>query len=406
MCLSRNRNFSIFWFVQTLSVAGDSFSFVAIPLLVLHVTGSVAQMGLLTGVAGAAAIVTGFFAGAIADRLDRRLLLIVCDLARAALYALIPFAWLFGPQVWLLYVVVPVTAAFGMIFQVTYVTAVPNLVPAGQITEANGKLYASFSAAAIVGPLLAGVVSAALGPVAAIGIDAISFGVSAIGLWFVRLRRQAAPSTVDKINPWRDFLAGLRFLLAHPVLRALTVMLSFLLFLSVGLTDIFIYYLKSGLGQTDSTVGYVLAVAAVGTVIAAMIVAPARRSLGFGVCWISAHALSGVAIACIGLSTKVPIVATLITVIMFCFAVAGICSMSLRQEITPDHLLGRVTATFWTIQRAVTPLGAALITAATARFGVTQVCLVVGSATLLIALTGVLTPIRQARPEQLGIETA
>jgi MFS family permease len=87
--LRRNRDFNVFWFAQTLSVAGDSFSYVAIPLLVLHATGSVTQMGLLTGAAGAASIAAGTIAGTIADRIDRRRLLIVCDLARAVLYGLI-----------------------------------------------------------------------------------------------------------------------------------------------------------------------------------------------------------------------------------------------------------------------------------------------------------------------------
>jgi MFS family permease len=68
--LWRDRGFAVFLAAQTLSVAGDSFALIALPLLVLRATGSVAQMGLLTGVAGAAAIVAGIFAGSLADRLD------------------------------------------------------------------------------------------------------------------------------------------------------------------------------------------------------------------------------------------------------------------------------------------------------------------------------------------------
>ncbi len=70
--LWRDRNFSIFWAAQTLSVAGDSFAYIAVPLLVLRATGSVAQMGLLTGAGGAASVGAGVFAGVLADRLDRR----------------------------------------------------------------------------------------------------------------------------------------------------------------------------------------------------------------------------------------------------------------------------------------------------------------------------------------------
>ena len=167
--LWRDRGFTVFLAAQTLSVAGDSFALIAVPLLVLRATGSVAQMGLLTGAAGAATVVAGIFAGILADRLDRWHLMAACDVARMVLYGLIPLAWAFHPQVWLLYVILPVCAAIGMIFQVGYVTVVPALSGPARITEANGLLYAAQSAAGVAGPLLAGLVSALLGPAGAIG---------------------------------------------------------------------------------------------------------------------------------------------------------------------------------------------------------------------------------------------
>ncbi|MFC0531888.1 MFS transporter [Phytohabitans kaempferiae] len=404
--LWRDRDFTLFWLVQTLSVAGDSFSYVALPLLMLRATGSVSQMGLLTGLAGAATIVAGVFAGTLADRIDRRMLLIVCDVARAGLYALIPLVWLFSPQIWLLYAIVPLSAAFAMVFRVSYVAAVTNLVDPHRITEANARLSATYAAASVGGPVIAGVLCGLYGPTSAIAVDAATFAVSAVGLCFVRLRVRTPARDVpapDGVS-WRDFVVGVRFLWRHPVLRALTVLLSFLTFLTLGLTDIVVYYLGHELRQSDGTVGYVLATAAVGTIIAAFVVAPARRTLGFGACWIGSYALCGVAIAGIGMSRSVPVVAALATTVVFGIGVAGICSMSLRQEVTPDHLLGRVTASFWTIHSALGPIGAAVLTTSAAHYGVPATCLVAGVACLLIAACGTLTPIRQARPERLAVE--
>ena len=184
--LWRDRRFCVFLTSQTLSVAGDSFALIAVPLLILRATGSVAQMGLLTGAAGAAAVVAGIFAGILADRLDRWILMAACDLARMVLYGLIPLAWALDPQVWLLYVILPLCAALGMIFQVGYVTVVPALSGPARITEANGLLYASPVGGRVAGPLLAGLVSAALGPASAIAVDAASFAVSAAGVLLVR----------------------------------------------------------------------------------------------------------------------------------------------------------------------------------------------------------------------------
>jgi MFS family permease len=399
--LWRDRDFGIFWLSQTLSVVGDSFALIAVPLLVLHATGSAAQMGLLTGAAGMASIVAGVFAGVLADRLDRRRLLIACDLARLALYATIPLAWLAGPQVWLLYVVLPVCEAVGMVFSVTYVTVVRGLVGTSRVTEANGMLFAAAAAAGVTGPLLAGVVSGRFGPTAAIAINAGSFALSAAGMGIIRLNRTAdATEPPPRGRPLAELVAGARFLWRTPVLRALTILLSFYLFLSLGLTDVFIYYVKHTLGRSDTTVGVILGVAGLGAIVGSLLVAPVRRRLGFGVTWIGPLAIGGLAVAGVGLTRDVAVVAALAAVYLCCESLGGTASMSLRQQITPDHLLGRVTSAFWTIHFSLGPIGAAVLTWAAGRYGVSPVALVVGACCLLIATTALFTPIRQAHPER------
>ncbi|MFI6760941.1 MFS transporter [Micromonospora sp. NPDC050417] len=420
--LSRDRDFLVFWLVQTLSVGGASFSYVAIPLLVLDATGSVSRMGLLTGVSGVAGIVAGIFAGGLVDRIDRRRLLIWCDAVRVPLYALVPLVWWGSPQLWLLYVIMPLGSAVAMVFQVGYVSAVPSLVPAARITEANGRLFASYACAGVVGPMLAGGLCALLGPAAAIGVDAGTFAVSALGLCLIRLRRPGSPPTAPSAASERedpadsaradagddrptagrrpvtgDLLVGVAFLWRQPVLRALTGRLAALTFLTFGLTDLYVYHLKQGLGRSDATVGYVLATAALGTIVASLLVAPARRRLGFGVCWIGSYALAGTGIALLAGAADARTVAALVAVVVFGTSLAGICSLSLRQEITPDPLLGRVTSAFWTIHTAPGPLGAALFTAAAGQWGSARVFLLIGAGCLLVAGSAVGTPIGRSR---------
>jgi MFS family permease len=418
--LWRDRQFCVFLTSQTLSVAGDSFALIAVPLLILRATGSVAQMGLLTGAAGAAAVVAGIFAGILVDRLDRWILMAACDLGRMLLYGLIPLVWSVHPEVWLLYVILPVCAALGMIFQVGYVTVVPVLSGPARITEANGLLYGASSTAAIAGPLLAGLVSAALGPASAIAVDAVSFAFSAAGVLLIRRSLSVARTGVayparepdrdttgipdaagepDREGVWRELLAGARFLWAQPVLRALTVLLTFFIFATEGLPDVLIYYLKHDLGQGDGVVGLVLAFAALGTVAGALVVAPLRRRLGFGACWVGSVLLCGLAIGGLGATGSVPPAAALAAVYLGCTSVAGICSMSLRQQVTPDHLLGRVTAAFWTIHFSLGPIGVALLTWAAGHFGVEPACLASAAACLLLGAAALLTPIRQRTPE-------
>lgn len=397
-----NRDFAVFWVVQTLSEIGNGFALVALPLLVLQATGSAARMGLLTAVAGVGGIAAGLFAGVLADRVDRRKLMLVADGARAVLFGLIPLCWAVRPQVWLLYVVMALVSVFAMIFEVTWVTAVPNLVGADEIVTANSRLETTNALAVIAGPVLAGTVASLFGPTAAIGLNAATFLVSVLGLAVIRLRVPSAPQV--RAARWTDlrtgFVTGLAFLWRTPVLRAVTVLLTVETFVSLGMTDVFIFYLRHQLGQPPRIVGYVLGVAGLGTIVGAALTPLLRRRWGFGVCWLGSYVLCGVAVAVVaGLRDTVE-VALAVAVYTFGQAVAGVCSMTLRQQVTPDHLLGRVTSAFWVIHSALGPVGAVVLTASVGAVGVRVPLLAAGGALLLMVCAGLATPIRQRHPEK------
>ncbi|MHC5902330.1 MFS transporter [Streptomyces sp. S6] len=393
--LWKQRDFSVFWLAQTLSVLGDSFALIALPLLVLEATGSIASMGLLTAAGGVALVVSAVFAGTVVDRVDRRKLLIGCDLARMVLYGVIPVVWLVEPQIWLLYVVLPVCEAVGMLFAVGYVTVVRGLVGTTRLTEANGKLNATAAAAGVLGPLGAGAVAAWTGPASAIGVDAASFGVSAACLVAVRVRSPLQESG-ERPGVWRELKTGVGFLYGHPVLRSLTALLFLFSFFTLGLVDLLIYHLKHDLGHNDGTVGAVMAVGALGTVTGSLLVARLRRRLGFGPVWTASVVMCGLAVAGLGRAGNVPQVAFLTALFLASVAVGGTCSMSLRQEVTPEHLLGRVTSAFWTIQYSVAPIGAAVLTWTAEHHGTTPVAATAGVCLLLIAVAALFTPIRRA----------
>ena len=390
--LRRDRNFVLFWILQAVSVAGDSLTTLAVPVLVLVLTDSVFQMGLVTGTVGAAWLVSGVLSGSIVDRFDRRTVMIVCDVARFALYALVPLVWLVEPHLWVLYVAMPLGAAAGMVYSVAYVTAVPSLVGKDRITQANGLLSATYAVAGVTGPLIAGALFAVLDPAWVIGVDAVTFGLSAIAMSFVRIsRRETVP---ERQSPVRGFLTGARFLWQNPVLRTLTLLLCGVIFLTYALDDLIIYRLRNDLHQGGGAIGVVFAIGAAGTVVAGSVVAILRRRLGFAACWIGAYALTAVAVAGAGSATVLPLLAGLVAVILFSQGVAGTCSMSLRQEITPDHLLGRVTSAFWTIHYLPGPLGAPLVTFAAGRAGVPTVMLALGVGLGAVALLAAFSPLR------------
>jgi MFS family permease len=391
--LRRNRSFVVFCAAQTVSAFGDAVSLVALPLLVLAATGSVAWMGLVTASGIAGYIVAGAVGGLVVDRFDRRRLMIVTSVLQAVAYLAVPVVWAVAPQVWLLFVVVPAGAMLGLTFQVGYVTVLPALVTGDQLTSANGALQAGLAAGGIAGSAGAGLLCAVLGPAPAVGVDAGTFVVAALGVLAIRLPEQSGRAGSAGPLRWPDYLAGLRFLWATPVLRALTVLLSVQTFVTLGVTDLLIFHLRHDLGQPAPVVGYVLVAASAGTLLAGLCVGRLRRRLGFSACWIGSGVVAGVVLSVLGYAHSAVLVALIAAVFLGSITIGGTCSMSLRQEITPPDLLGRVTAAFWTSHYLLGPLGAALLTALAGRYSVATVCLAAGLVLAGSALAGLGTAV-------------
>jgi MFS family permease len=196
-----------------------------------------------------------------------------------------------------------------------------------------------------------------------------------------------------------ELIAGTRFLLREPTLRA--VALTFFLFTLVasGGQNLFVYYLKHDLGQQDNAVGTVFGVASLGTVLGGLLAPVLRRRWGFGACFLGGMIVEGIAIAMIGLVSSVPLIAALAAGMTFAHTVKTNNSLSLRQQITPNHLLGRVTSAFLTMIRLPRPLGATITTALAAQAGVPAVLVIIGVLGFVIALLGLLTPARMRWPE-------
>ena len=404
--LWQDRSFSIFWGGQTLASLGNMFALIAMPLLVFQATGQVVQMGLVTATFTVSQLVAGTFAGHLIDTFNRRALMIVCDAGRALLFASIPLVWvLAGPQIWLIYVVTACGAVLGMIFQVGFVTTVANLVEKERIITANGYINASMAITAMIGPLLGGVAVERFGPAIALSGQAAAFAISALSLLLIRLRPTPPKEAADEQKGMSSMLAGVRFLFAQPVLRAVTVILLVYGLATGAALDLFIFHIKSDLHQDGTAIGFVFAASSIGAIIGSLGAGPLRKWLGFGPTYLGAVVLTGVPLLLIGLIPNLYALVGLATGFQLVNMVMGINSMSLRQEITPDALLGRVTSAFWTISGVMTPLGAALGTVAAARFGAPFTFVWMGALMCLIGVGGFFSRARERRPAGSAISS-
>jgi hypothetical protein len=408
--LWRNRDFNIFWAGQALSNVGDGVTWVAMPLLVYQLSGSVVQMGMVTAASFLGQWAACLFAGSLVDRLDRRWLMIACDIGRMALqmYLALGFtgAESAGAGAVVLYAVAGLSAVLGTIFNLSHIAVLPSLVRREQIIRGNSRLQSSQALASIAGPMLGGAICAAVGPGPALLVDVLSFLISAVSLVFVRLRPvQAGPA--ERRQPvrgrvWGDLREGMRFLSTQPVLWATTLLVCGFKFMTAGGFDLIIYRLKRDLGEGDTALGFLFAVASVGGIMGAAATSALRRRLGFGTCLLGCFALAGASALFLGRLGGGPLLGVSAMGYSFGNVMLAIILVSLRQQLAPDYLQGRVTSAFWTLTLGANALGVASVTLLASRLGTSTVLYLMGVANLLLALAGIFTPARVANPVDVG----
>ena len=216
----RIRDFRVLLATQGASSLGDAVSATAMPLLVLALTGSGLAMGIVSALHFLPDLFVGMVAGAIADRADRKRMMLLADLGRAGLTALIPLSvMLGGPTMVVILIVAIPLSVLRSFFMAGYTAAVPDLVGRSQIARANSLLEAVYQLGYIAGPAIAGILASTIGPGPTLAIDAASFALSGLGLRFLRreLRAREVRQEPDLVKEVRE---GVDFVRAHPILRS------------------------------------------------------------------------------------------------------------------------------------------------------------------------------------------
>src|SRR5438552_5704923 len=176
-----------FWVGQTISNLGSSFTQWAVPLLVFQLTHSAVNLGVATAATFLPYLLFGLLLGAWMDRVDRKRAMIALDSINAAVILSIPLVAQFGHlTVWLIYAVTFIQSTVFIAFSSGEFAAIPSLVSTDDLVTANGRIQATYSAAQVVGPLLAGALLSFFPLVWVMAFDAGSFAISALSLTLVR----------------------------------------------------------------------------------------------------------------------------------------------------------------------------------------------------------------------------
>lgn len=349
--LWRHRDFMKLWSAQAISVFGSQLASLAYPLtaiLVLQVT--TFQIGLLQAAGGASGFIVGLFAGVIVDRLERKPLLIATDLGRAALAFSIPIAAIFGfLSIGQLYVVYFLSGALTIIANVSEMAFLPSILEKEKLVEGNSKFGTTESAGLIVGPGLSGALLQILTAPMGILIDAFSFLASAV--FVAQIRAPEAIIEKQETSIWSQIGEGLRFVYGHPILRPLAESIAlYFLFRQIVLA-LFTLYAIRVLNLDPFWLGVIFSGLGFGFLAGALLVKRITNRFGIGLTMLGANFINIFAMVLVpiaGGSTFFVITLLVISHFLHAFGVQinGINLMSLRQSVTPNHLQGRMNASF------------------------------------------------------------
>ncbi len=321
------------------------------------------------------------------------------DIGRAVMIATIPLLALVGLlAVWWMYVVIFINTTLAMSFDAANFAAIPSLVSQDNVVTANGRIQASYSTASVLGPLLAGVLLTILPVAQLLFFDACSFLLSAGSLFLITTSFNNKENTHKTTSIAQDIREGLSYVLHHPILRWLTLMLLFINFVTPTVNVQLITFAKQWLRASDTQVGLLFSAGSVGIIIASLLVGLLHKRWSFSTLLLSMFVIQGPFILILASTHNYWLTLVLWMFFTATNALFNITSYSMGQAIIPNHLLGRAITFIRILTWPTAAIGFLIGGVAIERtHSITLVYAVIGVLTFVIAIAFWFTPLRMAQ---------
>jgi MFS family permease len=349
------------WTSSGLSNLADGVFKIALPLLAIQFTQSPTLVAGLSVAATLPWLLFALTAGALADRLDRRKLMMWANLSRAVLPALLAAVVLLDAgSIWALYVVALMVGVAETLYDTSAQSIMPQLVHRDQLSRANGRLYAvELTTNQFVGPPLGGLL-VAMGVVAGVAVPAALWLAAVGGLLLVpgafRVERE------QKTTLRFDIGEGLRFLWNQSILRTLAVMTGVFNFASSAAFAVLVLFAVGPASQMRlSAVGFglLLTTSALGAFVGSFISERVEARLGRSKSLMLTIFGAALFVGAPALTDNPYVLGPIFFVGGMLIVLWNVITVSLRQRITPNRLLGRVNSAYRLLAWGTMPLGAA-----------------------------------------------
>ncbi|MHB8598773.1 MAG: MFS transporter [Ktedonobacteraceae bacterium] len=359
--LWRNRDYLLLLSGQAVSSVGSQVSLVAFPLLILALTHSPAEAGLMTALRALPYAFLCLPAGALVDRWNRKWVMVLADSGRAVALGSIPVALVFGQLTFLqLAFVSLVEGTLFVFFSLAENAAIPHVVTKKQLSDAMSQDQVAYSLSTVVGPAL-GPILYGIGSMLPFLADAVSYAVSVISLFFIRTQFQEKRTTnaPEKLHLWKEIGEGITWLWRNPLIR-------FIAILTFGINTpctgyvLVLLVLSQHMHASSTVIGLIFASGGIGSVIGALLAGPLQKRFSFGQIiivstWIWVLTWLFYAIApnplLLGISN---------TISFIIVPIYSVTQYTYRIALIPDRLQGRVNSVFRLIAFGGQPLGIAI----------------------------------------------
>lgn len=350
--------FNALWLGQTVSQFGDYIAYFTVPAFVLGLSNRATDFTNIYAAESLPTLIFGFAGGVIIDRLSRRRLAVATDILRALAFLLL--AMLAADErleIWMLVALSFVIGTLAAAFNSALMSFVPSVVEPQLLAIANGRLVVSQQIAFATGPVIgAAIVSVADFPTAFL-INSLTFVVSALSLLIARPRtRQLKPEAEGFLA---QLIEGLRFIWQEKVLRYSVIALAVANLVTAFVEATLVLLGQEVFGIPDLfQIGIVFGGLGAGGVVGALTASGVIRRLGLGRTAVSGILLFGVGLLAMAVQRQLLVVAMTAFVGFIGLPWLNVSIVTIRQKVSPDELLGRVTAASRAIAWGSLPVGA------------------------------------------------
>ena len=378
--LRRSPSFGNLFFATAGSSFGTYLAAVALVLQIKELTESGEWIAALLIADFLPIVLIGFLLGPLIDRLSRRRLMIVADLARFGVFAALPFV---DSATGLVVLAAVTGVATGFFFPAAN-AAIPNLVPEEELANANSLTVTVDTLAMTVGPVAGALLFAAWGPSVPYAVNAVTFLLSAALVARIPDRKLRSEDPLTR-GHWRDVADGVKLVLTAKPLRTVLVVWNVALLGSGGVNVAEVFFAKDTLGSGNVGFGALVAASGVGLALGSFLSAPSLGRVGLRRNYVGSLVLMGVGWGAAALSPTI-----WLAVVFVIGGAAGngavvVCNRLLVQRGAPDQYRGRALATIMSSNYAVLGLAMAAAGILTDVFGARAVWIAAGVIYLVAA---------------------